>query len=145
MTGELAALWGLAVSAFTSATLLPGTSEAVLAALHASRAADPLALLVVASLANTAGSAVNWLLGRFVTRFRDRSWFPASPAQIARAESWYARYGLWSLLLSWLPVIGDPLTVVAGILRVPFVTFIVIVGIAKTARYAFVLGLASFL
>jgi membrane protein YqaA with SNARE-associated domain len=145
MTGELAALWGLAVSAFTSATLLPGTSEAVLAALYASRAADPLALLFVASLANTAGSAVNWLLGRFVTRFRDRSWFPASPAQIARAESWYARYGLWSLLLSWVPVIGDPLTVVAGILRVPFVTFIVIVGIAKTARYAFVLGLASFL
>ncbi|MDF1601124.1 DedA family protein [Mesorhizobium sp. YIM 152430] len=145
MTGELAALWGLAVSAFTSATLLPGTSEAVLAALYASRAADPLALLFVASLANTAGSAVNWLLGRFVTRFRNRSWFPASPAQIARAESWYARYGLWSLLLSWVPVIGDPLTVVAGILRVPFVAFIVIVGIAKTARYAFVLGLASFL
>lgn len=145
MTGELAALWGLAVSAFTSATLLPGTSEAVLAALHASRAADPLALLFVASLANTAGSAVNWLLGRFVTRFRDRSWFPASPAQIARAEGWYARYGLWSLFLSWVPIIGDPLTVVAGILRVPFATFLVIVGLAKTARYAFVLGLVSLL
>lgn len=145
MTGELAALWGLAVSAFTSATLLPGTSEAVLAALHASRAADPLALLLVASLANTAGSAVNWLLGCFVTRFRDRSWFPASPAQIARAEGWYARYGLWSLFLSWVPIIGDPLTVVAGILRVPFATFLVIVGLAKTARYAFVLGLVSLL
>ncbi|WP_024588980.1 YqaA family protein [Aliihoeflea sp. 2WW] len=145
MTGELAALWALAVSAFTSATLLPGTSEAVLAGLHAARAADPLALLAVASLANTAGSAVNWLLGRLVTRFRDRSWFPASPAQIARAEGWYARYGLWSLLLSWVPIIGDPLTVVAGILRVPFPVFLVIVGLAKTARYAFVLGLASLL
>lgn len=145
MTGALAALWALAVSAFTSATLLPGTSEAVLAALHASRAADPLALLAVASLANTLGSAVNWLLGRLVTRFRDRRWFPASPAQIARAESWYARYGLWSLFLSWVPIIGDPLTVVAGILRVPFPVFLVIVGLAKTARYAFVLGLASLL
>ena len=145
MTGELAALWALAVSAFTSATLLPGTSEAVLAGLHAARAADPLALLAVASLANTAGSAVNWLLGRLVTRFRDRRWFPASPSQIARAEGWYARYGLWSLLLSWVPIIGDPLTVVAGILRVPFPVFLVIVGLAKTARYAFVLGLASLL
>ncbi len=145
MTGELAALWALAVSAFTSATLLPGTSEAVLAGLHAARAADPLALLAVASLANTLGSCVNWLLGRLVTRFRHHRWFPASPAQIARAESWYARYGLWSLFLSWVPVIGDPLTVVAGILRVPFAVFLVIVAIAKTARYAFVLGLASLL
>jgi membrane protein YqaA with SNARE-associated domain len=145
MTGELAALWALAVSAFTSATLLPGTSEAVLAGLHAARAADPLALLAVASLANTAGSCVNWLLGRLVTRFRDRRWFPATQSQIARAESWYARYGLWSLFLSWVPIIGDPLTVVAGILRVPFPVFLVIVGLAKTARYAFVLGLASLL
>ncbi|MBL0935569.1 MAG: DedA family protein [Rhizobiaceae bacterium] len=145
MTGELAALWALAVSAFTSATLLPGTSEAVLAGLHAARAADPLALLAVASLANTLGSCVNWLLGRLVTRFRDRRWFPASPAQIARAEGWYARYGLWSLFLSWVPIIGDPLTVVAGILRVSFAVFLVIVGLAKTARYAFVLGLASLL
>lgn len=145
MTGELAALWGLALSAFTSATLLPGTSEAVLAALHATRAADPLVLLAIASLANTAGSCVNWLMGVFVTRFRDRPWFPASPDQIARAEGWYRRYGLWSLFLSWVPIIGDPLTIVAGILRVPFLTFLVIVAIAKTARYAFVLGLASLL
>jgi membrane protein YqaA with SNARE-associated domain len=145
MTGEPAALWALAVSAFTSATLLPGTSEAVLAALHASRAADPLALLLVASLANTSGSCINWLLGVFVTQFRDKGWFPASPARIARAEAWYARYGLWSLFLSWVPIIGDPLTVVAGILRIPFPLFLIIVAIAKTARYAFVLGLASLL
>ncbi|MCO6386189.1 YqaA family protein [Aliihoeflea sp. 40Bstr573] len=145
MTAELAALWALAVSAFTSATLLPGTSEAVLAGLHAARAAEPLSLLLVASLANTAGSAVNWVLGRLVARFRDRRWFPASPDQIARAEGWYARYGLWSLFLSWVPIIGDPLTVVAGILRVPFPVFLVIVAIAKTGRYAFVLGLASLL
>ena len=145
MTTKLAALWALAVSAFTSATLLPGTSEAVLAGLHAARAAEPLALLLVASLANTAGSAVNWVLGRLVARFRDRRWFPASPDQIARAEGWYARYGLWSRFLSWVPVIGDPLTVVAGILRVPFPIFLVVVAIAKTGRYAFVLGLASLL
>lgn len=143
MTGEAVALWGLAVSAFTSATLLPGTSEAVLAALYATRAADPLALLFVAGIANTAGSCINWLMGMFVTRFRERRWFPASPAQLARAEAWYGRYGLWSLLLSWVPVIGDPLTVVAGVMRVPFPVFLAIVAIAKTGRYAFVLFLAG--
>jgi membrane protein YqaA with SNARE-associated domain len=144
MPGEATALWGLALSAFTSATLLPGTSEVVLAALHATRAADPLLLLLVASTANVAGSCVNWLMGMFAARFRDRRWFPASPAQLARAEAWYARYGLWSLLLSWVPVIGDPLTVIAGILRVPFFTFLALVALAKTGRYAFVLYLAGF-
>jgi len=143
METEVAALWGLAVSAFTSATLLPGTSEAVLAALHATRTADPLMLLIVASIANTLGSCVNWLMGIFVTRFRERRWFPASPAQLARAEDWYGRYGLWSLLLSWVPVIGDPLTVVAGVMRVPFLLFLAIVAITKTSRYAFVLYLAG--
>ena len=99
------------------------------------------ALLVVASVGNTLGSAVNWVLGRFVARFRDRKWFPASPAQMARAEGWYRRYGVWSLLLSWVPVIGDPLTVIAGALRTPFAVFLPIVAVAKTARYAAVVWL----
>lgn len=135
MPGEAAALWGLAISAFTSATLLPGTSEVVLAALHATQAADPLLLLLVASAANVAGSCVNWLMGMFAARFRDRRWFPASPEQLARAEAWYARYGLWSLFLSWVPVIGDPLTVVAGVMREPLWSFLVLVTIAKAGRY----------
>ena len=140
-----AALWALAVSAFTSATLLPGTSEAVLAGLHASRAADPLALLAVASLANTLGSCCQ-LASRPPRHPLPRpSLVPGFPIPDRAPESWYARYGLWSLFLSWVPVIGDPLTVVAGILRVPFPVFLVIVGLAKTARYAFVLGLASLL
>jgi len=54
---------------------------------------------------------------------------------LQEAENWYQRYGKWSLLLSWLPVIGDPLTVVAGVLKVPFVIFVVLVTIAKLGRY----------
>lgn len=136
---ELTTLGALAFSAFTSATILPGSSEAMLVALSLSHSADPLMLLLVASVANTGGSCVNWWMGRFLLRFSDRRWFPASPHQIERAQSWYARYGWPSLLLSWLPVIGDPLTIVAGALRVAFPPFLILVAIAKTARYAFIL------
>lgn len=139
----MTSLLALAASAFTSATLLPGTSEAVLLAMAAADAAPALILLAVASLANVAGSCVNWLLGRFATGFRDRRWFPASPAQIERASRWYKRFGWPSLLLSWVPVVGDPLTVVAGFLRMPFAGFLAVVAVAKTARYAALLWAAS--
>ena len=121
--------------------MFPASSEAVLAALLLNGGPSPGLLLVVASLGNTLGSAVNWVLGRFIARFRDRKWFPASPEQLARAERWYRRYGVWSLLLSWVPVIGDPLTVIAGVLRTPFVVFLPIVAVAKTARYAAIIWL----
>lgn len=136
-------LFGLALSAFTSATLLPGTSEATLLVLTR-QGTEPVWLLVlVASLANTAGSAVNWALGRFAIGYADRRWFPASPAQVERAQAVYARFGWPTLLLSWLPVIGDPLTVVAGLARMPFWPFLVVVAIAKTLRYAALVGAAG--
>lgn len=135
------ALVALAVSAFTSATILPGTSEVALAALHAARAAPVWVLLLVASIANVAGSCVNWAMGRFLVRYADRSWFPVSPAQMQRASGWYRRYGWPSLLASWIPVVGDPLTVVAGLLRAPFLLFLIVVAFAKTARYAALLWL----
>lgn len=93
-------------------------------------------LLLVATGGNVLGSVVNWLLGRFIEHFRDRPWFPVSEQKLARAEAWYRRFGIWSLLLSWVPVIGDPLTVVAGLLRTPFATFLILVTIAKAGRYA---------
>lgn len=79
------------------------------------------------------GSAVNWLLG--TDRFRDRKWFPVKPAALDRAAVRYRRYGKWSLLLSWVPIIGDPLTVVAGVLREPLWSFLAIVTVAKAGRY----------
>lgn len=138
---SLPALAALALSAFTSATLLPGTSEAAFLALHAAAAAPAWLLLAVASVANVAGSCVNWALGRFLAHFSDRRWFPASPAQLDRAGGWYRRWGWPTLLLSWAPVVGDPLTVVAGLMRAPFLLFVVVVAFAKTARYAALLWL----
>lgn len=131
----IAVYGGLFASAFLAATILPASSEAVLAGLLAVRAGEMWALLAVATVGNTLGSAVNWLLGRGLERFRDRPWFPVSEKRYAQAESAFRRYGLWSLPFAWLPVVGDPLTVVAGALRTPFLPFIVLVGIGKAARY----------
>lgn len=131
---------GLFLVAFAAATVLPAQSEAALAGLLASGSFSPAMLVVVASIGNILGSAVNWGLGRGIERFRDKPWFPLRPARLNRATNWYRRYGRWSLLLSWMPIIGDPLTVVAGVLREPLWSFVAIVAVAKVSRYLVVTG-----
>jgi len=134
MTG-IAALAGLFTAAFVAATIIPAQSEAVLAALLLAGNHPVVLLLVVATVGNVLGSAVNWALGRGIEKFRHRRWFPADAAALERAQSWYQRYGRWSLLLSWAPLVGDPLTIMAGVLREPFWSFLLLVTIAKLARY----------
>lgn len=141
--GDIAAYGGLFVVAFVAATILPMQSEAMLAGLLISDAYSAVLLLFVASAGNILGSVVNWLLGRGVERFRDRSWFPASPKALDRAERWYRRFGRWTLLLSWMPIGGDALTVVAGVLREPFWSFLALVAIAKIGRYLAVFALTT--
>jgi membrane protein YqaA with SNARE-associated domain len=138
---DLATLGGLFLVAFGAATLLPMGSEAALVALLLGQTHAPWLLIAVASIGNVAGSAVNWALGRSIERFRDRRWFPADAASLDRAEAWYRRWGRWSLLLSWVPVIGDPLTVIAGVMRERFVPFLLVVAIAKVGRYLVVAGI----
>ena len=96
---------------------------------------SPTALILVATVGNVLGSAINWWLGRYLEHFRERRWFPFKPQALERAAGWYHRYGRWSLLLSWAPIIGDPLTLAAGVLREPFFSFLCIVSVAKLARY----------
>lgn len=132
---DLAAYFSLFLAALVAATILPLQSEAVLVGLILADHQPLWALVVVASVGNVLGSAVNWLLGRGIERFRDRRWFPVGAASLERAQRWYRRYGKWSLLLSWAPIVGDPLTVVAGVLREPILPFLVLVTIAKTGRY----------
>lgn len=133
---------GLFAVALGAASILPMQSEPVLVGLLLLSEEPVWALVAVASLGNTLGSCINWLLGRGVERFRGRRWFPVPPERLARAEGWYARWGRWSLLMSWAPIVGDPLTVIAGVLREPFWTFLLLVAIAKTGRYV-VLTLAT--
>jgi len=129
---------GLFAAAFGAATLLPLQSEALLVGLIASDRYWLWGLLGVATLGNVLGSLVNWWLGRGLERFQDRRWFPVSAKHMAIARRHYERYGHWSLLLSWLPVIGDPLTLIAGVMREPIGRFLLIVTLAKGARYAVV-------
>ena len=126
---------GLFLAAFVAATIFPFQSELALVGLLATDDYSVAMLVIVASIGNTLGSVVNWLLGRGVNTFRDRRWFPVKPEQLDKAVGWYRRYGQWSLLLSWAPFIGDPLTVAAGVLREPFWMFLLLVAIAKTGRY----------
>ena len=126
---------GLFATAFAAATVLPLQSEAVLAGLLFMDTYPVAALVTVATIGNILGSVVNWMIGRGIERFRTRKWFPVDPARLDRATDWYQRYGKWSLLLSWLPVVGDPLTVVAGVLREPLWSFVAIVAVAKLSRY----------
>jgi membrane protein YqaA with SNARE-associated domain len=139
----MSALATLAASAFLAATVLPASSEAVLAGLVVAEAAPIAVLLVIASGFNTVGSCVNWLLGRAAERFKDHRWFPVSADSLERAQLWYQRYGVWSLLASWVPIIGDPLTVAAGVMRTPIAVFLPLVAFAKTARYAVIVWLLS--
>lgn len=125
----------LFLAAFAAATLIPAQSEAVLVGLVLAKAHPVGLLLAVATLGNVLGSVLNWVLGRYLIRFADRRWFPVSRPQMDRATAWYARWGHWSLLGSWLPVLGDPLTLAAGILREPFWRFLLIVTLAKGGRY----------
>ncbi len=126
---------GLFLAALIAATVLPMQSEAVLVGLLVAGKHPAAALILVATVGNVLGSVVNWYLGRFLLRYRDRRWFPVSGRQLARARVWYRRYGRWSLLGSWLPVVGDPLTVAAGLMREPLGPFLVLVTIAKGGRY----------
>ncbi|MCA0400295.1 MAG: DedA family protein [Proteobacteria bacterium] len=132
---DLAAYGGLFVAAFAAATILPAQSELVLAGLLLAGKYNDALLLLVASIGNVLGSLLNWALGRGVEHFRHRSWFPVSAADLDKAQAYYQRWGYWSLLASWVPLIGDPLTVAAGVMREPLVRFLLLVSLAKTGRY----------
>lgn len=124
-------LTGLLVSAFLSATLLPMGSEAVLATLLLKGGA-PVTLVVVATVGNVLGSLVNYAMGYWA----NQGWLARQkPGVMARAEQRFRRYGRWSLLLSWVPIIGDPLTLIAGVLRVNLLWFLLLVTLGKALRY----------
>ena len=128
--------------AFLAATVLPANSELLLAGLLVLGEQPAWALIAVATTGNVLGAGVNWLLGRYLLHYQDRRWFPVKKEQLDRAEAWYRKYGRWSLLLSWAPVVGTPLTVFAGVLREPLATFYLIVLAAKLGRYLVLAGIA---
>ena len=135
----------LFIISFLAATILPLSSELVLSTMLLTDSFDKYLLLVVASFGNILGSSVNWYLGKKILIFKDKKWFPANERQIAKGEIYFKKYGIWSLLLAWVPIIGDPLTIVAGILRVKFFTFLLLVSISKISRYIFLKLLLTYI
>ena len=134
----------LFVTAFLAATILPFYSEVVLFALLRA-GGDPFTLVVIATAGNTLGAVVNWIMGRYLLHFQDRRWFYFRREQIEAAQRWYGRYGFWSLLLAWLPIGGDALTFIAGIMKVRLSVFLVLVGTGKAARYTSIVYLNEWL
>ena len=129
-------------SSFLAATILPFYSEVVLFALI--RQGEPaLMLIVIASVGNTLGALVNWYLGRFLLHYQDRRWFYFKKEQVAKMQYWFQRYGVWSLLFAWLPLGGDALTFIAGIMKVRITIFLLLVGVGKSLRYIAVVFLAE--
>ncbi len=126
----------LFLSGFVAATLLPAFSELGLAAMILSGEGEPVPAWFWATLGNTLGAVVNWFLGAFLLRFQDRRWFPISTENLSIATGWFSKYGVFSLLFAWLPIIGDPLTFAAGVLRVKLLPFVILVAAGKGARYA---------
>lgn len=126
---------GLFLAALLAATIIPAQSEALLVGLLISGNYHPWLLVTVASVGNILGSILNWLVGYGIQKFKHKKWFPVKPATLERTVNWYKRYGRWSLLLSWVPIIGDPLTVAAGVMREKLGVFILLVTLAKAGRY----------
>ena len=126
---------GLFLAALLAATIIPAQSEAVLVGLLVTGKYDPWVLVSIASAGNVLGSVLNWLLGYGIQKLKHKKWFPVKPGTLDRAVGWYQRYGRWSLLLSWVPIIGDPLTVAAGVMREKLWIFILLVSLAKVGRY----------
>ncbi|MTI17715.1 DedA family protein [Rhodobacteraceae bacterium RKSG542] len=135
MPVDLGLYLGLTLTAFLSATLLPGSSEAALVALLALEKGSVILLLCAVTLGNVLGSLFNWYCGAFLSHFKGRRWFPVSEKHYDKAIGWFGQYGKYSLLFAWLPIVGDPLTVVAGALRVRLPIFLVLVTVGKAARY----------
>ena len=134
----------LFIISLLAATILPLSSEIVLTTMLLTNLFEKNILLIIASSGNILGSIFNWYLGKKITIFQDRKWFPVSPEQLNKSQKYFQKYGLWSLLLAWVPVIGDPLTLLAGVLKVRFSIFFILVSISKISRYIFIIYLVSF-
>lgn len=123
---------------FLAATILPFSSELMLASMLSIENYNRTLLITFSSLGNILGSVFNWVLGFYFIKLQNKKWFPFNQEQISKSSQWFEKYGKWSLLFAWVPIIGDPLTFVAGTMKTKFFIFLILVGIGKISRYLFI-------
>jgi len=123
---------------FLAATILPFSSELMLASMLSIENYNRTILIIFSSLGNILGSVFNWVLGFYFIKLQNKKWFPFNQEQILKSSQWFEKYGKWSLLFAWVPIIGDPLTFVAGTMKTKFFIFLILVSIGKISRYLFI-------
>ena len=123
---------------FLAATILPFSSELMLASMLSIENYNRTLLITFSSLGNILGSVFNWVLGFYFIKLQNKKWFPFNQEQISKSSQWFEKYGKWSLLFAWVPIIGDPLTFVSGTMKTKFFIFLILVGIGKISRYLFI-------
>lgn len=126
-------------SSLIAATIFPAQSEIFLVFLSNTTDYSKLLLLLVATTGNVLGALINWFIGYYLIQFKDKKWFPIAPNKIKKYSNIYQKWGIWSLSLAWVPIIGDPLTVIAGMFKTNIWLFLLLVTIGKAARYAFII------
>ena len=128
----------LFIISFLAATILPFSSELILASMLSIENYNRTLLIISSSLGNILGSVFNWVLGFYFIKLQNKKWFPFNEKQISKSSLWFEKFGKWSLLFAWVPIIGDPLTFVAGTMKTKFFIFLILVGIGKISRYLFI-------
>ena len=129
----------LFLSSFLAATIFPAQSELVLASLNIADNHDKFLLVTIATIGNVLGALVNWFIGYYLIKFKDKKWFPIQKRKIDKYSRFYQKWGVWSILLAWMPIIGDPLTIIAGIFRTNIWLFLTLVTISKLSRYLLII------
>ena len=126
-------------SSLIAATIFQAGSEIILATLSSTENYSKILLLITATTGNVLGAVINWFIGYYVIKFQDKKWFPIKKNKIKKYSNIYQKWGILSLLFSWLPIIGDPLTVISGIFRTNILLFLILVTIGKAGRYLAIL------
>lgn len=129
----------LFLSSFLAATIFPAQSELVLASLNIADNHDKFLLVAIATTGNVLGALVNWFIGYYLIKFKNKKWFPIQKRKIDKYSRFYRKWGILSLLLAWMPIIGDPLTVIAGIFKTNIWLFLTLVTIGKLSRYLLII------
>lgn len=133
----------LTIISFLAATILPFSSEIFLSVMLLSKKYELALLLFFASFGNICGSIVNWYLGKKILIFKKKKWFPVNSNQLIKSQKLFNKYGSWSILFAWIPVIGDPITVLSGVLNISFIKFVILVTVSKVSRYIFLIYLIN--